>query len=641
VAVHIRKIGGAYAGTYDSLDRARYDIPLAAFAAPSVNGHYAGKWDAATRSWGGEWTLAGRTYALNLMRGVFAPPATISGLDGEWDGTLFMGAGLNLRLEFHIASGRRGTTATFDSVDQGAYGGSVSSIGRQGDHVRLEMRAIGAVLEGDLSHHGETLSGVFTQNGLRLPLTLERLAPGAASPWPPPARTPPAGPPKSWTVPSDAEIARLLALRIDVERQGVGVVVGVIDPAGRRIIAYGRRDQGDTRALDGDTEFEIGSITKVFTSLVLADMVLKGEVKLDDPAAKYLPPGVTMPGHNGKQISLVDLDTHTSGLPRLPSNLAPRDPANPYADYTADRLYQFLSGYQLPRDPGAQWEYSNLGVGLLGQLLSRRAGLDYETLVKARVLAPLGMTGTTITLTPEEVSRLAIGHDSSLARAANWDLLALDGAGGLRSTANDLLTFLAAELGYADTPLKADMAFLLTVRRPTGVPNLSQALGWEVLTTPSDEIVQHGGGTGGYHTLIAFDPKRRIGVVVMTNAETVMGADDIGMHILTGSRVATLPPPPPPPPERHAIAVGPEVLDRYVGRYQLAPQVFLTITRDGDRLFAQLPGQANYEIFPQTPTDFFWKVVDAQVTFAVAADGRATGLVLHQNGRNLPGPRVP
>jgi hypothetical protein len=185
------------------------------------------------------------------------------------------------------------------------------------------------------------------------------------------------------------------------------------------------------------------------------------------------------------------------------------------------------------------------------------------------------------------------------------------------------------------------MAFLLTVRCPTGVPNLSQALGWEVLTTPSGEIVQHGGGTGGYHTLIAFDPKRRLGVVVLTNAETVMGADDIGMHILTGSPVANLPPPPPPPPERHAIAVAPEVLDRYVGRYQLATQVFLTITRDEGRLFAQLTGQGNYEIFLQTPTDFFWKVVDAQVTFAVAADGRATGLVLHQNGRDLPGARVP
>ena len=234
-------------------------------------------------------------------------------------------------------------------------------------------------------------------------------------------------------------------------------------------------------------------------------------------------------------------------------------------------------------------------------MLSRRAGSDYETLVKARVLGPLGMTSTTITLTPEETSRLAVGHDSSLSRTTNWDVPVLAGAGGLRSTANDLLTFLAAELGYTDTPVKADMAFLLTVRRPTGVPNLSQALGWEVLSTPSGDIIQHGGGTGGYHTLVAFSPKTRVGVVVLTNAETVMGADDIGLQVsLQGwSPVATLPPPPPPASSAAAIALGPEVLDRYVGRYQLAAQAFLTVTRDGDRLFAQLTGQGSYEIFPQ------------------------------------------
>ena len=568
------------------------------------------------------------------------PPAAV-GLDGEWDGTLFMGAGLNLRLAFHIVTGADGAHATFDSVDQGAYGGPVSSITRQGDHVRLEIKAVDAALEGDLSDHDQTLSGVFTQRSLRLPLQLKRLAAGAASPWPAPAKAPPAAPPTSWTIPSDAEITRLLAERIDVQHQGVGIVVGVIGPAGRRVIAYGRRDQGDARPLGGDTEFEIGSITKVFTSLVLADMISNGEVKLDDPAARYLPAGVILPGHDGKPITLVDLATHTSGLPRMPGNFAPKNPANPYADYTTDQLYQFLSSYRLQRDPGARWEYSNLGFGLLGQLLARRAGTDYETLVKARVLDPLGMSSTTITLTPDERSRLAVGHDSSLARTKNWDIGSLAGAGGLRSTANDLLTFLAAEMGYGDTPLKSDMAFLLTVRRPTWTPNLSQALGWEVLSTPSGEIVQHGGGTGGYHTLVAFNPRTRVGIVVLTNAETVTGADDIGMHILIGSPVLTLQPPPPPPPERHAIAVAPEVLDRYVGRYQMAPEAFVTISRDGDHLFAQLTGQAVYEVFPEAPAAFFWKVVDAQLTFEVGADGRATRLILHQNGRDLPGPRVP
>ena len=443
--------------------------------------------------------------------------------------------------------------------------------------------------------------------------------------------------PTHWTVPSDAEVRRLLALRIDQQHQGVGIVVGLIDPSGRRIVAYGKSDQAGGRPLDGDTEFELGSITKVFTSLVLADMVREGEVKLDDPVARYLPGDVHAPERDGKTIRLVDLATHTSGLPRLPSNMAPRDPANPYADYTVAQLYQFLSTYTLSRDPGANWDYSNLGFGLLGHALARRAGLDYETLVKQRVLAPLGMTSTTITLTPAEAERMAVGHDSNLRPVENWDLPTLAGAGALRSTANDLLTFVAANLDDPAAPLKTDMDLLLSVQRPTGTPNLSQALGWELLSTPAGEIIQHGGGTGGFHTLIAFNRRTRVGVVVLTNAETVMGADDIGLHILTGSPVAALPPPPPPPPERHAIALAPEALQRFVGRYRLAPEVVVTVTRDGDHLMAQLTGQAAFEIFPESPTGFFWKIVDAPASNS----GRTAVRRLAAPGRPRPAGDTP
>ena len=159
-------------------------------------------------------------------------------------------------------------------------------------------------------------------------------------------------------IPPDSEIRQILVDRIDKDRQSVGVVIGVIEPAGRRVVAYGSLDKGDKRLLDGDTIFEIGSVTKVFTSLLLADMVQRGEVALTDPVAKYLPPGVKVPERGGRQITLQDLATHTSGLPRLPSNLNPKDPANPYADYSVDQLYQFLSGYQLTRDIGTQYEYS-------------------------------------------------------------------------------------------------------------------------------------------------------------------------------------------------------------------------------------------------------------------------------------------
>ena len=269
-------------------------------------------------------------------------------------------------------------------------------------------------------------------------------------------------------VPGTDEIREILVKRIDQQKQAVGIVVGVIEPNGRRVVAYGNLANGDPRTLDGDTIFEIGSVTKVFTSLLLADMVNRKEVALDDPAAKYLPENVRMPERSGKSITLLDLSTHSSGLPPLPSNLKPKDPRNPYADYSVDDLYQFLSGYTLPRDPGSEFEYSNLGAGLLGHLLARRAGTDYESLIRTRITQPLGMPDTGITLSSSMKQRMATGHNAMLAPVANWDLPTLAGAGALRSSANDMLTFLEAFLGYKESPLAPAMKAMLEVRRPAG-----------------------------------------------------------------------------------------------------------------------------------------------------------------------------
>ena len=235
------------------------------------------------------------------------------------------------------------------------------------------------------------------------------------------------------TVLGTDEIREILATRIDQQKQAVGIVVGVIEPTGRRVVAYGNLAQGDPRTVDGDTIFEIGSVTKVFTSLLLADMVNRTEVALDDPAAKYLPESVKMPERTGKSITLHDLSTHSSGLPRLPGNMKPKDPRNPYADYSVDDLYQFLSGYELPRDPGSEFEYSNLGGGLLGHLLACRAGTEYESLIGGRITGPLSMPDTGITLSSSRQQRMAAGHTAMLAPAANWDLPTLAGAGALRS----------------------------------------------------------------------------------------------------------------------------------------------------------------------------------------------------------------
>ena len=290
-------------------------------------------------------------------------------------------------------------------------------------------------------------------------------------------------------IPTDAEIRKILADRVWVDSLGNGIVVGVIDADGRRVVAFGGVSKNDNRPLDGDTVFEIGSITKEFTSLLLTDMARRGEVALTDSVSKYLPEGVSVPERNNRKITLADLSTHSSGLPRMPSNFTPKDDANPYADYSVQQLYAFLSGYRLTRDIGSRYEYSNLGAGLLGHVLSLRAGMSYEALLRSRILDRLGMSNTRITLTPEMKARLAVGHKETvrtsqnpygLTPVPNWDIPTLSGAGALRSTANDMLTFLAANLGYVKTPLAEALADQLSVRWPSDGPDFEVGYGWRV-----------------------------------------------------------------------------------------------------------------------------------------------------------------
>ena len=437
----------------------------------------------------------------------------------------------------------------------------------------------------------------------------------------------------AWTTPDEAAIRQILTQRIDAQKAGVGIVVGIVDAQGRRYVSDGARDKHDPGPLDAKTIFEIGSMTKVFTSLLLAIAVQTGEVALDDPVEKHLPAGVHVPQRNGRQITLLDLATHSSGLPRLPTNLAPKDPANPYADYTPEMLWAFLAGYQLPRDIGSRYEYSNLGAGLLGQALCHRACMTYGDLVRRRITSPLGMASTTAELSPAQRMRLAPGHNGALQRVHGWDIPTLAGAGALFSDAEDVLGFLSAELGFTPSPLTAAMAAQLAPRRPGPAPNVDVALAWHVTRTASGrQIVWHNGGTGGYRTFMGFDPTSRVGVVVLTNVANEVGGDDIGFHLLAGDPLQT---PPPPPKARTAISLPAETLDGLVGTYAYNAQVFLSITREGDQLFAQITGQARYPIFPESRDDVFWKVVDAQASFQRGPDGRAMGLVFRQGGGEL------
>ena len=436
-------------------------------------------------------------------------------------------------------------------------------------------------------------------------------------------------------LPSDAEILAIIKQRVD-DKRSAGMVVGVIDADGRqRTVSYGDPGAGQP-PLDGNSVFEIGSISKVFTSTVLAQLVQEGKVRLDDPAQKYLPATVHLPTRNGKAITLGNLAMQNSGLPRMPSNFAPANPANPYADYTVQQMYDFLSGFQLARDPGAEFEYSNLGVGLLGHILSRVTGMSYEEMERQRVWTPLGMSNTAITFTPWMKAHLAVGHDPRGNVTSNWDVTTLAGAGAIRSTTNDMLKFLDANLHPERGALQRAMAFAQQQRAPAG--NMGIGLNWLIIRSGADTIKWHNGGTGGYRTFIGFDPARKTGVVVMTNSGGE-GADDVGFHILNSRLPLT--PRPAPRKERTAIDVRPEILARHVGRYQLAPNFILEVTVKGNELYAQATSQERVRLWPESETSFFLKEVDAQVDFVRDAQGSTTGLVLHQGGQNITAPRLP
>jgi serine-type D-Ala-D-Ala carboxypeptidase/endopeptidase len=228
--------------------------------------------------------------------------------------------------------------------------------------------------------------------------------------------------------------------------------------------------------------------------------------------------------------------------------------------------------------------------------------------------------------------RMATGHNTMLAPVADWDFLTLAGAGALRSSANDLLTFLEAFLGYKASPLAPAMKTMVDVRRLFG--KLEVGLGWTISSVHDRRIAAHEGGTGGFRSLVGYDSKERIGVVVLSNASTPIGVFDIGAHLLDPNwSLANLE----PPKQRTDVAIDSRLLDHYTGRYQVTPALILEITRDGDRLFAQAVVQAmsgpKFELFAESETKFFAKVSDKQIAFETDAEGRAMGLVLYASGR--------
>jgi D-alanyl-D-alanine-carboxypeptidase/D-alanyl-D-alanine-endopeptidase len=410
-----------------------------------------------------------------------------------------------------------------------------------------------------------------------------------------------------------------------------GLAVGVIDREGRDVFGYGITADGG-EAPDARTVFEIGSVSKTFTATLLAIAVEGREVRLDQPVRELLPPGVKVPSRDGVEITLEHLATHMSGLPRMPRNFAPADEQNPYADYTPEQLYDALSSITLWHTPGTSSEYSNLGAGLLGHALARKAGKTYEQLLIERICLPLKMNDTRCAFNDDLRKHLAPGHDSIGEPAPTWDFVTMAGAGGIRSTADDMLSFLSANLGLTDSPLRNAMT--LAQQRHAAMDDTADiALGWMIGKRTGARW--HNGHTGGYHSFIAFAPDKKLGVVLLCNTASGL-IDQIGtqlMQAMLGEEVQ--------PMKMHTpIAIDPRQLDDYAGRYQMPTADVFVVTRKGDALYARLGEQPQLRIHPEAIDQFFYYKVDAQISFERGDDGNVRKLIVHQKGLHIQAPRI-
>jgi CubicO group peptidase (beta-lactamase class C family) len=320
-----------------------------------------------------------------------------------------------------------------------------------------------------------------------------------------------------------------------------GVTVGVLRDGVRRVFAYG--------AATPDSIFEIGSVTKTFTGLILAQMIEQKRVQLDTPVRELLPKS-TVAKPEGREITLLDLVIHRSGLPRMPDDFHPSDPSNPYSDYRVANLYEFIGTRGVQRPANAPFSYSNLGLGLLGQALAESAREPYARLLEEQVTAPLGLNNTVVSLSPQQRTRFIQGHTADHRDAHAWDAGALAGAGAIHSTADDLLTYLDAHLhpekivagataSSTARTLPAAIALSHKVRDDVE-PGLHIAFAWLV---DASGIYWHNGETGGYTSFVFFDPSRDAAAVVLVNmssgGQQSSFAERLGQHI--GQRLAGLP----------------------------------------------------------------------------------------------------
>jgi len=421
---------------------------------------------------------------------------------------------------------------------------------------------------------------------------------------------------------SRQDIVALLAARIDAQHRGTGGLVSVVRERDAWTTPHGTVSRESRRRVSLDTPFQIASLTKIFTALLLRDAATRGELSLDDPLSAHL--DVRVPSFEDRAITLTDLATHTSGLPLRPPSRADRSQDNPYEGYSHADLVADIAATTLSRAPGAAFEYSNYAYALLGAALSACLGKPYAEILQERILTPLRMRATSLAPSAAVRARLIQGYDMEFAPARVWEFGALAPAGGLFSTARDLRKFLALWTEPFDTPLAQAAHDMFSTRRPGPDPQTQIALGWRVIERGGRTLGWSNGSGGGVRGYMAVAPGAA-GVIVYANMQTGVGVDDIGLRVLDPSNAVDVT----PIPLRVAVALAAAVLDRYVGVYAYAPDDMITIAREGDGLML-VSGPNRLRLYAEAQTQFFVREENITVTF----DATGSAFVLAQAGQD-------
>lgn len=436
-------------------------------------------------------------------------------------------------------------------------------------------------------------------------------------------------------LPSADSLTRLMRPWVE-QGLAMGLTVGVANRSAVLVQSMGHANGDGSAPATDSTIFEIGSISKVLTGTLLADMVIRGQVGLDDPVGRYLPPNVHVPSRAGREITLRDLATHASGLPRDPDNQLPADARDPMVAYGEAELYAFLSSYTLARTPGDSVSYSNVGMALLGHALARRAGRGYETLVRERILMPLRMRDTYIGPAPSRsglAAREAAGHTADLDPTPAWSFRGsvLLGAGGWRSSARDMLKFARAAANPPSSLLGRALSLAVTPQREFDGPGDSVGLGWNVMDRHGRRVLWHNGGTGGFTSMLGVERATSRGVIVLSNAFTDI--DLIAYHLLDPEVPFT------PPPPRRWVTISPGAANRYVGTYEFPSGSRSQVVLVGSRLYYVPSGALRMRLYAEDELRFFLRS-GRDVEFVVDSAGAVREVVVRRGSQEFRARRL-